>query len=60
MEGYERIGVMGEMGGVMGVMLKGGKKERKKVGVSGGVTGMFGIREGGMYGVRVGFKKGLM
>ena len=56
-QAYQTIAVIAQVGAVIGVTLKAKKKETKKVGVSAGITGIFGITEPAIYGVTLRFKK---
>lgn len=54
---FQTIAVIAQFGAVMGVFLKTRNKELKKVSLSAGITGIFGITEPSMYGVNLRFKK---
>lgn len=54
---YQTIAVVAQVGAVLGVILKARNKETRKVSVSAGVTGLFGITEPAIYGVTLRFKK---
>ncbi|MCP3027132.1 beta-glucoside-specific PTS transporter subunit IIABC [Halobacillus sp. A5] len=56
-QAYQTIAVIAQVGAVLGVVLKAKSQETKKVGVSAGVTGIFGITEPAIYGVNLRFKK---
>lgn len=56
-QAYQTIAVIAQVGAVLGVILKTRNKETKKVGVSAGLTGIFGITEPAIYGVTLRFKK---
>ncbi len=56
-QAYQTIAVIAQIGAVIGVILKARNKETKKVGVSAGLTGIFGITEPAIYGVTLRFKK---
>lgn len=56
-QAYQTIAVIAQVGAVLGVVLKARSKETKKVGVSAGITGLFGITEPAIYGVTLRFKK---
>ncbi|WP_431802425.1 beta-glucoside-specific PTS transporter subunit IIABC [Halobacillus andaensis] len=56
-QAYQTIAVIAQIGAVLGVILKAKSQEVKKVGVSAGVTGIFGITEPAIYGVNLRFKK---
>jgi len=56
-QAYQTIAVIAQVGAVIGVILKTRNKETKKVGVSAGLTGIFGITEPAIYGVTLRFKK---
>ncbi|PAD21176.1 beta-glucoside-specific PTS transporter subunit IIABC [Terribacillus saccharophilus] len=56
-QAYQTIAVIAQVGAVVGVILKAKSKEVKKVGVSAGITGIFGITEPAIYGVTLRFKK---
>ncbi|OSY03555.1 PTS system, glucose-specific IIA component [Bacillus mycoides] len=49
--------MVAQVGAVLGVVLKGKSQEVRKVGVSAGITGLFGITEPSIYGVNLRFKK---
>lgn len=56
-QAYQTIAVIAQVGAVLGVILKAKNQETRKVGVSAGVTGLFGITEPAIYGVTLRFKK---
>ncbi|MEC1661934.1 beta-glucoside-specific PTS transporter subunit IIABC [Bacillus halotolerans] len=56
-QAYQTIAVVAQVGAVLGVILKAKNKETRKVSVSAGVTGLFGITEPAIYGVTLRFKK---
>lgn len=56
-QAYQTIAVIAQFGAVMGVFFKTRKRELKKVSLSAGITGIFGITEPSMYGVNLRFKK---
>ncbi|MDM5303906.1 beta-glucoside-specific PTS transporter subunit IIABC [Bacillus subtilis] len=56
-QAYQTIAVIAQVGAVLGVILKARNKETRKVSVSAGVTGLFGITEPAIYGVTLRFKK---
>jgi len=56
-QAYQTIAVIAQVGAVIGVILKSRNKETKKVGISAGLTGIFGITEPAIYGVTLRFKK---
>ncbi|WP_170008543.1 beta-glucoside-specific PTS transporter subunit IIABC [Bacillus fonticola] len=56
-QAYQTIAVIAQIGAVLGVILKTKNQEIRKVGVSAGVTGLFGITEPAIYGVTLRFKK---
>ncbi|MGR6856798.1 beta-glucoside-specific PTS transporter subunit IIABC [Bacillus halotolerans] len=56
-QAYQTIAVVAQVGAVLGVILKARNKETRKVSVSAGVTGLFGITEPAIYGVTLRFKK---
>ncbi|MEK5213767.1 beta-glucoside-specific PTS transporter subunit IIABC [Bacillus sp. FSL R5-0603] len=56
-QAYQTIAVIAQVGAVLGVILKAGNKETRKVSVSAGITGLFGITEPAIYGVTLRFKK---
>ncbi|MCM3651516.1 beta-glucoside-specific PTS transporter subunit IIABC [Metabacillus litoralis] len=56
-QAYQTIAVIAQVGAVLGVILKAKSKETRKVSVSAGVTGLFGITEPAIYGVTLRFKK---
>ncbi|MGM9933257.1 beta-glucoside-specific PTS transporter subunit IIABC [Pradoshia sp.] len=56
-QAYQTIAVIAQVGAVLGVVLKAKSIETKKVGISAGVTGLFGITEPAIYGVTLKFKK---
>lgn len=56
-QAYQTIAVIAQVGAVLGVILKARNKETRKVSISAGVTGLFGITEPAIYGVTLRFKK---
>jgi len=56
-QAYQTIAVIAQIGAVLGVILKAKSQEVRKVSVSAGVTGLFGITEPAIYGVTLRFKK---
>ncbi|WP_340082395.1 beta-glucoside-specific PTS transporter subunit IIABC [Terribacillus sp. FSL K6-0262] len=56
-QAYQTIAVIAQVGAVIGVILKAKSKEVKRIGISAGTTGMFGITEPAIYGVTLRFKK---
>ncbi|WP_332634310.1 beta-glucoside-specific PTS transporter subunit IIABC [Halalkalibacter flavus] len=56
-QAYQTIAVIAQVGAVLGVILKARSQETRKVGVSAGVTGIFGITEPAIYGITLRFKK---
>ncbi|MCY9009109.1 PTS glucose transporter subunit IIA [Bacillus inaquosorum] len=56
-QAYQTIAVVAQVGAVLGVILKARNKETRKVSISAGVTGLFGITEPAIYGVTLRFKK---
>ncbi|MBD1381058.1 beta-glucoside-specific PTS transporter subunit IIABC [Metabacillus arenae] len=56
-QAYQTIAVIAQVGAVLGVVLKAKSQETRKVSVSAGVTGIFGITEPAIYGVNLRFKK---
>ncbi|QKS69857.1 PTS glucose transporter subunit IIA [Paenalkalicoccus suaedae] len=56
-QAYQTIAVVAQIGAVLGVVLRARNQETRKVGVSAGVTGIFGITEPAIYGVTLRFKK---
>lgn len=56
-QAYQTIAVIAQVGAVLGVVLKAKNQETRKVGVSAGITGLFGITEPAIYGVTLRFKK---
>ncbi|MGA4514488.1 beta-glucoside-specific PTS transporter subunit IIABC [Staphylococcus caledonicus] len=56
-QAFQTIAVISQFGAVIGVFLKTRNKELKKVSLSAGITGIFGITEPSMYGVNLRFKK---
>ncbi|MFE4764167.1 beta-glucoside-specific PTS transporter subunit IIABC [Bacillus mycoides] len=56
-QAYQTIAVVAQVGAVLGVVLKAKSQEVRKVGVSAGITGLFGITEPSIYGVNLRFKK---
>ncbi|TRZ40009.1 PTS beta-glucoside transporter subunit EIIBCA [Niallia circulans] len=56
-QAYQTIAVIAQVGAVLGVILKAKNQETRKVSISAGVTGVFGITEPAIYGVNLRFKK---
>ncbi|MEH7487198.1 glucose PTS transporter subunit IIA, partial [Priestia megaterium] len=56
-QAYQTIAVVAQVGAVLGVILKAKSQEARKVSVSAGITGLFGITEPAIYGVNLRFKK---
>jgi len=56
-QAYQTIAVIAQIGAVLGVILKSKNQELRKVSVSAGLTGLFGITEPAIYGVTLRFKK---
>ncbi|UJW59485.1 PTS glucose transporter subunit IIA [Bacillus sp. A116_S68] len=56
-QAYQTIAVIAQVGAVLGVIIKAKSQETRKVGVSAGVTGLFGITEPAIYGITLRFKK---
>lgn len=56
-QAYQTIAVIAQVGAVLGVIIKARSQETRKVGVSAGITGLFGITEPAIYGVTLKFKK---
>ncbi|HZG71796.1 MAG TPA: glucose PTS transporter subunit IIA, partial [Chondromyces sp.] len=56
-QAYQTIAVLAQVGAVLGVILKAKSQETRKVSISAGVTGLFGITEPAIYGVTLRFKK---
>lgn len=56
-QAYQTIAVIAQIGAVLGVIIKAKSQETKKLGVSAGVTGLFGITEPAIYGITLKFKK---
>lgn len=56
-QAYQTIAVISQVGAALGVALKTNDKRIKRVGVSGFVTGLFGITEPAIYGVTLRFKR---
>ncbi|MFY0762375.1 beta-glucoside-specific PTS transporter subunit IIABC [Metabacillus dongyingensis] len=56
-QAYQTIAVIAQVGAVLGVVLKTKSQETRKVGISAGITGLFGITEPAIYGVTLRFKK---
>lgn len=56
-QAYQTIAVIAQVGAVLGVILKAKSQETRKVSISAGVTGLFGITEPAIYGVTLRFKK---
>ncbi|MCS4485881.1 beta-glucoside-specific PTS transporter subunit IIABC [Staphylococcus sp. GRT3] len=56
-QSYQTIAVIAQVGSVLGVFLKSKMQETKKVALSAGITGIFGITEPSIYGINLRFKK---
>jgi beta-glucoside PTS system EIICBA component len=56
-QAYQTIAVIAQVGAVVGVIIKAKSKETKRIGISAGTTGIFGITEPAIYGVTLRFKK---
>ena len=56
-QAYQTIAVIAQIGAVLGVIIKTKSQETKKLGVSAGITGLFGITEPAIYGITLKFKK---
>lgn len=56
-QAYQTIAVIAQIGAVLGVIIKAKSQETKKLGVSAGITGLFGITEPAIYGITLKFKK---
>jgi beta-glucoside PTS system EIICBA component len=56
-QAYQTIAVIAQVGAVLGVILKAKSQETRKVSISAGITGLFGITEPAIYGVTLRFKK---
>ena len=56
-QAFQTIAVIAQFGAVMGVFFKTRNKDLKRVSLSAGITGIFGITEPSMYGVNLRFKK---
>lgn len=56
-QAYQTIAVVAQVGALLGVILKAKSQEARKVSVSAGITGLFGITEPAIYGVNLRFKK---
>ena len=56
-QAYQTIAVIAQVGSVLGVFLKAKAQETKKISLSAGITGIFGITEPAIYGVNLRFKK---
>lgn len=56
-QAYQTIAVIAQIGAVLGVIIKTKSQETKKLGISAGVTGLFGITEPAIYGITLKFKK---
>lgn len=56
-QAFQTIAVISQFGAVIGVFFKTKNKELKKVSLSAGITGIFGITEPSIYGVNLRFKK---
>ncbi|CAM4210261.1 beta-glucoside-specific PTS transporter subunit IIABC [Saccharibacillus endophyticus] len=56
-QAYQTIAIVAQIGAVLGVIIKTRSQETRKVGVSAGITGLFGITEPAIYGITLKFKK---
>lgn len=56
-QAYQTIAVIAQIGAVLGVIIKAKSQETRKLGISAGVTGIFGITEPAIYGITLKFKK---
>lgn len=56
-QAYQTIAIIAQIGAVLGVILKTRNQETRKVGISAGITGLFGITEPAIYGITLRFKK---
>ncbi|MFD1884881.1 beta-glucoside-specific PTS transporter subunit IIABC [Paenibacillus wenxiniae] len=56
-QAYQTIAVVAQIGAVLGVILKTRSQDTRKIGISAGITGLFGITEPAIYGVTLRFKK---
>ncbi|MCD7034250.1 beta-glucoside-specific PTS transporter subunit IIABC [Metabacillus sp. GX 13764] len=56
-QAYQTMAVIAQVGAVLGVILKAKNQETRKVGISAGITGLFGITEPAIYGITLRFKK---
>lgn len=56
-QAFQTIAVIAQFGAVLGVFFKSKNAEIKKVSLSAGITGIFGITEPAMYGINLRFKK---
>ncbi|MDQ0429470.1 PTS system beta-glucosides-specific IIC component [Planomicrobium stackebrandtii] len=56
-QAYQTIAVIAQIGAVLGVIIKAKSQATKKLGISAGVTGLFGITEPAIYGITLKFKK---
>lgn len=56
-DAFQTIAVIAQFGAVLGVFFKSKNAEIKKVSLSAGITGIFGITEPAMYGINLRFKK---
>lgn len=56
-QAYQTIAVIAQIGAVLGVIIKSKSQETRKLGVSAGITGLFGITEPAIYGITLKFKK---
>jgi len=56
-QAYQTIAVIAQIGAVLGIILKTKNKETRRVGVSAGITGLFGITEPAIYGITLKYKK---
>lgn len=56
-QAYQTIAVVSQIGAVLGVIIKARSQEVRNIGVSAGITGIFGITEPSIYGITLRFKK---
>ena len=56
-QAFQTIAVIGQMGAALGVALKTRNRDMRNVGLSAGITGIFGITEPAIYGVTLRLKK---
>ncbi|MCQ4087872.1 beta-glucoside-specific PTS transporter subunit IIABC [Saccharibacillus sp. JS10] len=59
-QAYQTIAIIAQIGAVLGVIIKTRSQETRKVGVSAGITGLFGITEPAIYGITLKFKKPML